>query len=106
MLCGRVPLRHADKRATVHRYLAVAPGLLRNPFDEVKAVATDKGPIDCDYVVVGAGPWVPVALGAGATPRGMLVVTVEQEDELRAFCNLIARRTPGSRKPRRSHIAG
>jgi hypothetical protein len=43
---------------------------------------------------VGAGAWLPVALGSGAVPRGMLVVTVEQEDELRAFCNLVSRRAP------------
>lgn len=43
---------------------------------------------------VGAGPWRPLALGTGGRPRGMLVVTAEQEDELRAFCSLVARRTP------------
>ena len=34
------------------------------------------------------------ALGAGGRPHGMLVVTAEQEDELRAFCNLVSRRAP------------
>jgi hypothetical protein len=43
---------------------------------------------------VGAGPWRPLALGAGGRPHGMLVVTAEQEDELRAFCNLVSRRAP------------
>ena len=43
---------------------------------------------------VGAGPWTPFALGAGGRPHGMLVVTVDQEDELRAFCNLVSRRSP------------
>ncbi len=43
---------------------------------------------------VGAGSWMPLALGAGGRPHGMLVVTSEQEDELRAFCNLVSRRTP------------
>jgi hypothetical protein len=43
---------------------------------------------------VGAGPWNPLALGAGGRPHGMLVVTAEQEDELRAFCNLVSRRAP------------
>jgi hypothetical protein len=43
---------------------------------------------------VGAGPWTPLALGSGGRPHGMLVVTVEQEDELRAFCNLVSRRAP------------
>ena len=43
---------------------------------------------------VGAGAWNPLAVGAGGRPRGMLVVTGEQEDELRAFCNLVSRRAP------------
>jgi hypothetical protein len=43
---------------------------------------------------VGAGSWNPVALGAGGRPHGMLVVSTEQEDELRAFCNLVSRRAP------------
>jgi len=43
---------------------------------------------------VGGGSWRPLALGTGGRPRGMLVVTAEQEDELRAFCSLVARRTP------------
>jgi len=42
----------------------------------------------------GASAWNPVALGAGGRPHGMLVVTAEQEDELRAFCNLVSRRAP------------
>jgi hypothetical protein len=43
---------------------------------------------------VGAGNWTPLALGTGGRPHGMLVVTAEQEDELRAFCNLVSRRAP------------
>jgi hypothetical protein len=43
---------------------------------------------------VGPGAWSPLALGGGGRPRGMLLVAVEQEDELRAFCNLVARRAP------------
>jgi hypothetical protein len=42
----------------------------------------------------GASAWNPVALGSGGRPHGMLVVTAEQEDELRAFCNLVSRRAP------------
>ena len=41
-----------------------------------------------------AGGWAPLALGAGGRPNGVLLVTPEQEDELRAFCNLVSRRTP------------
>jgi hypothetical protein len=43
---------------------------------------------------VGAGAWSTLALGTSGRPRGMLVVTAEQEDELRAFCNLVSRRAP------------
>ena len=43
---------------------------------------------------VGDGAWSAVALGAAGRPHGMLVVTAEQEDELRAFCNLVSRRAP------------
>jgi len=40
------------------------------------------------------GRWRALALGHGGRPHGMLVVTPEQEDELRAFCNLVSRRAP------------
>jgi hypothetical protein len=43
---------------------------------------------------VGTGPWGPLPLSWGGRPHGMLVVAAEQEDELRAFCNLVSRRTP------------
>jgi hypothetical protein len=43
----------------------------------------------------GGSPWQPFALGAlGRRDDRALVVGVEQEDELRAFCSLISRRTP------------
>jgi hypothetical protein len=43
---------------------------------------------------IGTGNWTPLALGTGGRPHGMLIVTAEQEDELRAFCNLVSRRAP------------
>jgi hypothetical protein len=43
---------------------------------------------------VGSGTWTPLALGTGGRPHGVLVVTEEHEDELRAFCNLVSRRAP------------
>lgn len=43
---------------------------------------------------VSDGRWGALALGTGGRPYGMLVVTAEQEDELRAFCNLVSRRAP------------
>jgi hypothetical protein len=43
----------------------------------------------------GGSPWQPFALGAlGRRGERSVVVPLEQEDELRAFCSLIARRTP------------
>ncbi len=42
----------------------------------------------------GEDAWSTVALGTGGRPHGMLIVTAEQEDELRAFCNLVSRRAP------------
>lgn len=43
---------------------------------------------------VGAGSWSPLVLGGGGRPRGTLLITDEQQDELRAFCNLVSRRAP------------
>jgi hypothetical protein len=43
---------------------------------------------------IGGGAWSAVPLGGGGRPVGTLVVTGEQEDELRAFCNLVSRRAP------------
>ena len=44
----------------------------------------------------GAGPWQPVALGTTGVAAGDLRIAPAQEDELRAFLNLVARRTPSS----------
>jgi hypothetical protein len=41
-----------------------------------------------------AGAWRPVPLGSSGRPRFVTFVSAEHEDELRAFCNLIARRAP------------
>jgi hypothetical protein len=42
------------------------------------------------------GPWQMVILGATGASHGLLAIPASQEDELRAFCNLIGRRTPRS----------
>jgi hypothetical protein len=42
----------------------------------------------------GEDAWSTIALGTGGRPHGMLVISPEQEDELRAFCNLVSRRAP------------
>jgi hypothetical protein len=42
----------------------------------------------------GEDAWSTVPLGTGGRPHGMLVISPEQEDELRAFCSLVSRRAP------------
>ncbi len=42
----------------------------------------------------GEDAWSAVPLGTGGRPHGMLVISPEQEDELRAFCSLVSRRAP------------
>jgi hypothetical protein len=42
----------------------------------------------------GEDAWSTVPLGTGGHPHGMLVISPEQEDELRAFCSLVSRRAP------------
>ena len=44
-----------------------------------------------------AGPWQLVALGGSGRAHGRpCVIAADREDEFRAFCNLMARRAPGS----------
>jgi hypothetical protein len=59
------------------------------------AAGTAFGPLA--WMRTGGAPWQPFALGAlGRRAEEALLVAPEQEDELRAFCSLIARRTPRS----------
>ncbi|MSW84503.1 MAG: hypothetical protein F2832_07135 [Actinobacteria bacterium] len=46
------------------------------------------------WIRAGNAPWQPLALGTPGAGHGLLVVTPGHEDELRAFLNLVARRTP------------
>lgn len=43
---------------------------------------------------IDTGPWRLVPFGAAGRPRLPVVITTEQEDELRAFCNLVEQRRP------------
>ena len=43
---------------------------------------------------IDAGTWRSAPLGGSGRPRLIARIPAEQEDELRAFCNLVARRTP------------
>jgi hypothetical protein len=42
------------------------------------------------------GAWRAATLGAGGIAHGLTLIESEEEDELRAFCSLVARRTPRS----------
>lgn len=47
------------------------------------------------YLRTAGGPWGALALGIGAhAPRGRLALRADEEDELRGFCSLVARRAP------------
>ena len=58
-------------------------------YDEVRVAL---GPVA--WQRTGAGAWSIGDLGTGGRPSGTLTIAADAEDELRAFCNLIARRTP------------
>jgi hypothetical protein len=42
----------------------------------------------------GGGDWQPIGFPGAGAPRGICLIPCGQEDELRAFCSLVARRTP------------
>jgi hypothetical protein len=46
------------------------------------------------FTRIDGGTWRPVAMGGAGRVRGSIVIEAVQEDEFRAFCNLIARRLP------------
>jgi hypothetical protein len=46
------------------------------------------------WVRIDTGPWRLVPFAAGGRPRLPVVIAPEQEDELRAFCNLVEQRRP------------
>jgi hypothetical protein len=46
------------------------------------------------WVRIDTGPWRLVPFGVSGRPRLPVVITAEQEDELRAFCNLVEQRRP------------
>lgn len=50
------------------------------------------GPIA--WAQLDGGPWQVAPLGASGRARGRTELAAEQEDELRAFCSLVARRMP------------
>ena len=46
------------------------------------------------YSRIDAGEWIPFPLGTTGCSQTLKILTLDQEDELRAFCNLISRRLP------------
>lgn len=42
------------------------------------------------------GTWRALAVGTGGRPRSLTPIRAQQEDELRAFCNLVSRRWPAT----------
>lgn len=58
--------------------------------------ATGIAPGPIAWTRTGGGRWEALAVGSAGLPRGTTVISEFQEDELRAFCNLVARRTPNS----------
>jgi len=42
------------------------------------------------------GPWRTVPLGSSGRPRFLTMIRPDQDDELRGFCNLLARRAPST----------
>jgi hypothetical protein len=104
-----------DGPSRPHRDLA---GATRQPLGELEALAEGRAVLaellralrlfgdgritlgSLAWARVGAGSWNTLALGTGGRPHGMLSVSIEQEDELRAFCNLVSRRSP-----RDNHVA-
>lgn len=81
-------LPHDPGRARLARLVAAL-----RLFDEAGAALTPVG-----WLRTAGGPWQVIALGpaAGGLVRGRAFVPAAQEDELRAFCNLVSRRMPRS----------
>jgi hypothetical protein len=83
--------RDQDPRAAIAEGVDVVRELLRalRLFGDGRVTLGQRA-----FTRIGQAPWSTIALGLGGRPHGMLVVCAEQEDELRAFCNLVSRRSP------------
>ncbi len=84
-------VENPDPRAAIEQGTGVVRELLRalRLFGDGRIAL---GPLA--WTRIGSAPWGTVALGTGGRPHGMLLVSTEQEDELRAFCNMVSRRAP------------
>jgi hypothetical protein len=81
----------SDPRAAIAQGMGVVRELLRalRLFGDGRIAL---GPLA--WTRIGSEPWGAVALGTGGRPHGMLLVSADQEEELRAFCSLVSRRAP------------
>jgi len=70
--------------ARLHRLLTAV-----RLFDDARPAMEPLG-----WTRAGAGAWRPLALAVDGRAEGVLTVGADGEDELRAFCSLVARRTP------------
>ncbi len=91
-----VVLEVADEDGRVDRALHDADRLLRELLRALRLYGDGRIALSpLASACAGDGPFAPVALTCGGgRSHGMLVVRPEQEDELRAFCSLLCRRTP------------
>lgn len=83
--------RDLDPRQAIAQGMDVARELLRalRLFGDGRIALGSRA-----FARVGQSPWDTIALGHGGRPHGMLLVSADQEDELRGFCNLVSRRAP------------
>ena len=90
-LLVKLSAEDSDPRAAIARSRDVLDELLRalRLFGDGRIAFGALG-----WTRIGSAPWETIALGTGGHPHGMLVVGADQEDELRAFCNLVSRRAP------------
>jgi hypothetical protein len=92
---GHLIVAYTTEQDDVGEALHVGRAVLRDLLSALRLFGDGRVTLGAlGWARVGGGLWNPLALGAGGRPHGMLVVTVEQEDELRAFCNLVSRRAP------------
>jgi hypothetical protein len=92
---GHLIVAFTTEREDVEEALRDARAVMRDLLSALRLFGDSRVTLGAlAWARIGAGSWNPLALGTGGRPHGMLVVTAEQEDELRAFCNLVSRRAP------------
>lgn len=83
-------VRGADETVADHAPARIRRLVTALRLYDANAVALGPGA----WLRTAGGPWHLVLVAGGSRPRGVCFLPPAQEDELRAFCNLIWRRTP------------